>query len=140
MKTNFVTILLLFIFLAIAGCGEIKVGGKVTFPDGTPLSTGKIIFSDATHTFTAKIHKDGSFSLGKLKDGEGIPAGHYKVGIGEAFTEEFPAADKPPIVTYLIAEKFRSPETSGIEFDIQKKTTDIAIVVEPSKPTKEKRR
>ncbi|MDR1492260.1 MAG: hypothetical protein LBT05_06030 [Planctomycetaceae bacterium] len=121
---------LLLLLLSMIGCGDVKVEGKVTFSDGTPLSTGKIIFEDATHTFTAKIREDGTFRLGKLKDGEGIPAGRYKVGVGEAFTEKFPAADKPPVVKHLIVSKFRSPQTSGIEYDIQKKTTDISIIVE----------
>jgi hypothetical protein len=120
----------LFLLLLSIGCGQIKVGGKVTFSDGSPLSKGKVIFENDKSTFTANIREDGSFNMGILKDGQGIPAGKYNVAIAEAFDEDFPAADKPPIIKHLIAEKFRSTKTSGIEHDIKKNTRDISIVVE----------
>jgi hypothetical protein len=125
--------ILIILFLFLTGCGQIKVSGKVTFPDGSPLTTGRVIFANETNNYSGKIRQDGSFSIGMLKDGQGIPRGKYKVAVVDAITEEFPEPRKPPIVTYLIAQQFRSPTTSGIEYDIQKATTNISIVVERHK-------
>lgn len=120
----------IILFLFLTGCGQIKVSGKVTFPDGSLLTTGRVLFDDGKNNYSGTIQKDGSFSVGMLKDGRGIPRGKYNVAVVDAITEEFPGPGKPPIVTYLIAPKFRSPNTSGIEYDIQKNTTNISIVVE----------
>jgi hypothetical protein len=122
--------ILIILFLFLTGCGQIKVSGKVTFPDGSPLTTGRVLFDDGKNNYSGMIQNDGSFSVGMLKDGQGIPRGKYNVAIVDAITEEFPGPGVPPIVAYLIASKFRSPRTSGLEYDIQKKTTDIHITVE----------
>jgi hypothetical protein len=132
---------LLFI-LFVTGCGNnIKVSGKVTFPDGSPLSTGTVIFENEHNSFRGKIQKDGTFRLGHLKDGDGIIAGKYQVTIGDAVTRKL-SEDRRSITstTFLVAEKFRLPKTSGIEYDIQKKITNISIVVEPPNAEEEKRK
>ncbi|MDR1484966.1 MAG: hypothetical protein LBT09_09105 [Planctomycetaceae bacterium] len=142
------------VVLFLSGCGQIKVDGKVTFPDGTPLAKGKVIFENATDEYTGQIHEDGTFSLGALKDGTGIPSGKYKVAVVAVDRQitpkqpptkptKPPERPKPtdrnkkpkppankPVITHLVAEKFRSTKTSGIEYDIQKNTRDIVIVVE----------
>ncbi|MDR3198782.1 MAG: hypothetical protein LBU34_13020 [Planctomycetaceae bacterium] len=123
----------LILLLFLTGCGQIKISGKVTFPDGLPLTTGRVIFANETNNYSGTIQQDGSFRVGMLKDGQGIPRGKYKVAVVDAITEEFPGPRKPPIVTYLVAQKFRSPTTSGIEYDIRKNTTNISIVVEHHK-------
>ncbi|MDR1485607.1 MAG: hypothetical protein LBT09_12390 [Planctomycetaceae bacterium] len=131
MKNNlFLVCVILSLVLFLAGCGQTKVEGKITFPDGTPLSKGKIIFESDIHTLSAVVQSNGTFRMGMLKDGEGIPCGKYKVGITEAFDAKYSDKPVPPEITHFIAEKFRSPKTSGIEYDIQKTTKDISIVVE----------
>jgi hypothetical protein len=131
------------LLLFAVGCGQIKVEGKVTFPDGTPLHKGKVAFEDEQHTFTANIREDGTFRMGMVKDGEGIPAGHYKVAIIGALDEKYAddlLKNPFPEITYLIAKKFSSSKTSGIEYDVQKKITDILIIVEPPSPSEEKKK
>ncbi|MDR1290178.1 MAG: hypothetical protein LBK06_03155 [Planctomycetaceae bacterium] len=156
----FVSVITILI-LCLSGCGQIKVEGKVTFPDGTPLTKGKVFFENNTNSYIGDIHEDGTFRLGILKDGSGIPAGKYGVGV-EAFNVSSPSGNLPttnnnknqrnqknktvapknkaeralplavgrPEITHLIAEKYRSSKTSGIEYDIQKNTRDISIIVE----------
>jgi hypothetical protein len=143
--TSVIAIIVLF----LSGCGQIKVSGKVTFADGTPLSTGKVIFENATDSYTAQIHEDGTFSLGTLTDGTGIPADKYNVAVfaAEKISQEVNSlsAKKPiakptkplvrrtpkkPNIKFLVAEKYRSPKTSGIKYDIKKNIRDIVIVVE----------
>ncbi|MDR2169000.1 MAG: hypothetical protein LBP59_02555 [Planctomycetaceae bacterium] len=150
--TGVIAIVVLF----LSGCGQTRVEGTVTFPDGTPLTSGKVVFENATNTYIAPIHEDGSFRMGTLKEGTGLPTGKYNVAITGAVIlpspgtltkpTKTPATNKPKKpnttskknqnqnqkleVTHLVAEKFRSTKTSGIEYDIQKNTSDIKIIVE----------
>jgi hypothetical protein len=127
----FLKCVVLFSILFLTGCGDrIRVEGMVSFPDGTPLPTGKIIFEDATQTFTADINKDGKFRMGMLRDGEGLPAGKYNVAILNNGREVTESEGKPTIVKPLIAEKFRSIKTSGIEYEVKSSNRNISIIVE----------
>jgi phage terminase large subunit-like protein len=71
---------------ALAGCGDenpiahstlYPVKGKVTLPDGQPLSSGKVIFRSTTTTVTNTfpLESDGTFSK---EAKEGLPEGEYK--------------------------------------------------------------
>ncbi|MDR2170834.1 MAG: hypothetical protein LBP59_11885 [Planctomycetaceae bacterium] len=133
-----INVLSLLLILFIAGCGSnVKVSGKVTFSDGSPLEKGKVVFENDRYSFFGTIQKDGTFRLGRYKDGDGIIAGKYQVAVN-SFTATV-GEGLMPSVTYFVAEKFRSTKTSGIEFDIQKKTTDISIIVEPPPKNDEKK-
>jgi major membrane immunogen (membrane-anchored lipoprotein) len=138
-KSITIKILPLLLILLVTGCSNsIKVSGKVTFSDGSPLDTGNVIFENEYHSFRGKIQKDGTFRLGRLKDGDGIIAGKYQVAIVGALTQNSSENHRKVVsTTYLVAEKFRLPKTSGIEYDIQKKTTDISIIVEHPKTGEE---
>ncbi|MDR1384976.1 MAG: carboxypeptidase-like regulatory domain-containing protein [Planctomycetaceae bacterium] len=131
-KTYYLPLLLLSIFLA--GCSNaITVKGKVEFSDGQPLEFGKVVFENDKNSFVGRIGKDGNFSMGRLKDGNGIPRGNYRVYIAE--THKMIRDNK---YAPQIDKKFSSSDTSNLQFDIQKKTTDISIVVERHKTGKEK--
>ncbi len=75
--------------VAMVGCGEANplasatlypVKGKVTLPDGKPLTAGKVIFvgTKTTVTNTAPLGSDGTFTRDAK---EGLPEGEYKVHI-----------------------------------------------------------
>ena len=119
--------LILFAFSAalLTGCGQTKVTGTVTFSDGSPLTSGRIMFENDQRTYTAAIKDDGTFNMGMLKDGEGIPPGEYRVAV-MAIEPGSENAEKPPLLTH---SKYASSRTSGITYTIQK-NTDVAIVVE----------
>jgi hypothetical protein len=139
-RNLFISILSLLCILLAIGCNNnIRVSGKVTFSDGSPLDSGKVVFENEQYSFRGKIQKDGTFRLGRLKDGDGIYRGKYRVAISDAFKQEL-SSDGSRVIsgTYFVAEKFRSTQTSGFEYDIQKKTTDISIIVERPKSGEEK--
>lgn len=125
----------------LIGCSDnVNVSGKVVFSDGTPVSKGKAVFENEKYLYSGQIQSDGSFTLGVLKDGEGIPPGKYRVGIADAVQLDFAQQGQPPKMTYLVADKFRLPKSSGLEYDITGKTTGIEIVVEKPALNNDKRR
>src|SRR5207253_2832886 len=77
--------LLLCLLLVLAGCGGSSVyraGGKVVYPDGTPLPGGVVLCEPAEEVKTdgkappsvrGYIQPDGTFRLGTYKDDDGAP-------------------------------------------------------------------
>jgi hypothetical protein len=129
MKHLSVSLALLFCVLIAAGCGgNAKVTGKVAFPDGEPLSTGRVVFENEKISAMGKISEDGSYTLGTDQEKNGVPQGKYRVYIAGAVTygeAPPPSTDMysgqsalPPSIT-LINQKYRSPDTSGLEVDVQ---------------------
>jgi hypothetical protein len=126
-------------FLAVAqGCGSnCIVTGKVTFPDGTPLDRGTVMFENDKLAARGPIKKDGTYSLisGEMK---GIPAGTYQVSIG-GLTQPIvtPSANPggaPKITSPVspIDKKFHAATTSGLTCEV-KGRTKFDITVEPPK-------
>jgi hypothetical protein len=122
----------------LSGCGNnVKVAGRVTFSDGEPLSVGRVVFENDQFQYYGNLQKDGTFSVGVYNDGEGIPRGKYRVAIKYALAT---TPDGQPTEQLLIAEKHVNPKTSGLEYDIQKRTTDIDITVEKPEHQNKKRK
>ncbi|MDR2117567.1 MAG: hypothetical protein LBP87_14415 [Planctomycetaceae bacterium] len=127
-KQNLWYVLTFLCLLAIAGCGtNVRVSGTVTFSDGTPLEKGKITFENDRVFYFGKIQKNGSFSLGVIKDGQGIPPGKYRVAV-DSYEVEGKGLEE--VLIHFVAKKFRDSSTSDIEYDITGKTTNLAIVVD----------
>ena len=77
--------------LVLPGCSQkAKVSGTVKFPDGSPLNKGTVVFESKDIRVSGVI-KNGYFSLGEKKDGDGVPFGTYKGWITGALE-----ADRPP--------------------------------------------
>ena len=113
----------LFLLLVLNGCGDPKTAGKVTFTDGSPLTVGTVCFETKEYTYYGDLKSDGTYSMGKVKDGEGIPPGEYKVYIRGA--QEIVGHDeKTGDTTYkdLIDKKFTSGETSELTCTVDGKT------------------
>ena len=133
--------LALFCMLIATGCGgNVKVTGKVSFPDGEPLSTGQVIFESEKISAMGKLSEDGSYTLGTDKENNGVPRGKYRVYITGAVT--YGEAPPPPGDMYarrgsesplaasipLVHRKYMSVETSGIEVEVQGTMThDIKV-------------
>jgi hypothetical protein len=91
------------------------------------LSTGRVIFENDQFYYYGNLQKDGTFSAGIFKDSEGIPRGKYRAAIEQAFAT---TPDGQITEQLLIAKKHVTTKTSGLEYDIQKRITDIKIIVE----------
>ena len=122
--------------LLLQGCGnQVSVKGKVTFPDGTPLTRGEVRFQTGTFMGSGDIQPDGSYVLSSLGINDGIPKGNYAVTV-LAFEESSGvlAADAESVkpLESLINLKYNSPQTSGLTCDVQG-ATEFNITVEPFK-------
>jgi hypothetical protein len=115
--------------LGVAGCGGDlhSVRGNVTLDDGTPLTSGMVVFEskDMQPTVTARgeIQPDGSYRLGTRKLGDGAPAGAYRVLIVP------PPPDDPRdrFVKPPFDERYTDFRTSGLEFVVQSGTNEFPI-------------
>lgn len=115
-----------------------RLTGRVLFDDGQPLSFGTVYFSNDIMMYRGSIGKDGTFTIGELRDGDGIPPGKYKAWLEDVNTWE-PVLDKNGQRTEKIIEqvvikpKFAKRESSDISFEVKPGAKNrIEIVV--SKP------
>ena len=137
MKLSFYHLIFTLILTFTVGCGKnCSVSGKVTFPDGTPLTKGHVLFE--TDVFQAKgpIQPDGTYKMGSSTPGDGVPRGTYKVSIQGVVTPNFePQGEgRPPKVTMpkspMIDLKYTSGMNSGLSCEV-KGRTKYNITVEP---------
>jgi hypothetical protein len=131
----------LVILIFCAGCSQkIKTHGKVRYSDGTPLTKGNVFLSNGLQMFQGTINQDGSFYLGEIRDGDGIPVGNYSAWISGANTTEYELDQKGERTgkqkdIIIIDPKYTDRETSGLNFEIKPgQKNDLEIIVE--KPNK----
>ena len=142
-KITYCLPVLLLICCVVAGC-EVRapVTGKVTFPDGSPLTIGEVRgYGDSTH-IRANLGEDGSFELYEVKPGDRVPAGKtYEITIVNAETRgktpvlrpgEIPSA--PPAIIPLVNQKFANAATSGLKLEVPKSAKPIEYNIEVTKP------
>lgn len=77
--------LLVAVLAAGCGSGRYTVTGRVTYPDGTPVTEGVVVGEavegDRRVMAQGVIGRDGSFTWGTLKPGDGAIPGSYKVAV-----------------------------------------------------------
>jgi len=124
----------LFLLVCCVGCGGkqgFSVGGKVTFPDGQPVTRGQVTFTSGSFTGGGSIIADGTYNINVR-----VPAGTYKVSVA-AYAEttadqSVDIADaKPP--QSLIDPKFNNPETSELVCEVKGATVFNIPVTAPAK-------
>ena len=143
MKQIFYCAMILIILMAV-GCGRnVKVTGKVTFPDGSPLTVGKVVFETDSFVATGPLLPDGTYTLGSIKAKDGVPPGTYRVAVAGAMqasgTQNMTSGSgnvsstiAVTLYSPVIAKQFTSAETSGITCEVKKSMT-FDFQVEPPK-------
>lgn len=128
-----------------AGCGGNlnSVRGTVRLADGSPVSTGRILFTSAKSSASGTIGQDGSYQLGSIRAGDGAAAGTYAVAISASVSAESLAQPLPTTpaeaqvyredreVTWLVDPRFANPETSGLEAQVVSGKNIIDFTVSP---------
>ena len=125
--------------IAATGCGRsgiYPVKGSVRYPDGSPVTTGKVLIdsSSAGVGSWGSILPDGTFRMGTHSPTDGVPAGEHRVSIVSACIYPPPGSTAEP--TPLVQERYNDSQSSGLVFRVPDVTT-WEIVVDP--PEKQKR-
>jgi hypothetical protein len=128
-RTAATALLVLAAGLTVAGCAKKRefgeVYGKVTFR-GKPVTQGNVVFADEEWgTFMkAPIQPDGSYELRPTQGGVGLYLkGVYKVSVVPPIVDGPQGITKTPTVVpdpADIPRKYRSSQTSGLEFELTK--------------------
>ena len=108
----FSCVICLLLLIVLSGCGSDHVAGTgtVKYDSGEPVPGGTVVFKTVQHQYQGEIAADGSFQLGGLKPGDGLPPETYKVAV-----LGFDTDDRP-----LVAAKFTDAEKSGLSFEVKK--------------------
>ena len=137
---------LLLLLGFVVGCGGSgdRVTGTVTFADGTPLTVGKVMFTNNSVTAFGNINAKGEFRMGTNKAGDGVPSGTYQVYITDArvpasFTIQDEDGNTSAPLVLAIDPKFTTPARSGLTCEVKGATTfNISVEKLPANysPTK----
>jgi len=133
---NCIAVVFLGGLLLLTGCGaNVQVKGKVSFEDGSPLTTGMVIFVSGATQSKAPIEEDGSYQVGTLKSNDGLPPGAYQVYITGAsiFPGISPMGAPLGPVVELVDKKYTSPETSELMCEVKRSMTFDITVTPPVK-------
>ena len=137
------TVLLLFF---AAGCSEkVQVTGKVTLSDGSPVTNGQILFEKEGFVAWGEIQKDGTYRMGTIRPGDGIPQGEYGVYFNGVMKKNEQQEQKVTtrgmdgtrkttsmniaIPIPLLDKKYDSAKTSGLTCSVTKSTV-LNVTVE----------
>lgn len=112
------------------GSGRYPVNGRVTYPDGSPLTEGNVIGQRGegvtSVTVQGRVHSDGSFSWGTERPGDGALPGKYRVMV---VTRGLGDSERAQGMQPAVDSKYENPETSGIEFEVKpgKNRLDVKV-------------
>jgi hypothetical protein len=135
-KTIVFPIIFFLLFLILTGCSDrVKISGTVTYDDGKPLTQGSVCFrSEDGTTYQGYLDKDGHYSPGEFKDGDGIPFGKYKVWVaGSDESVERPGKNGGISQFQIIVNvdsQYTSPDTGKLNFEVKSgsaKTFDFTV-------------
>jgi len=141
LRDFFVGIFVCTTFCFLVGCSpNSKVTGKVTFEDGSPLTVGEVIFESETLQARGTIDTSGKYTMGTIKEKDGVPLGKYRVYIGGAaeptgnmipYGGGRDSTATRPEMRPLIGSKFFLPASSGLTCDVNGPTVFDITVTKP---------
>ena len=134
---KFATTLAFLVVSCLLGCGGGNVGmsGTVTFSDnGEPLQLGTVYFSSPSFESRGRLDEKGNYTIGSLKESDGLPKGTYTVYVNGANRFEGSEAEGNFRMVPLIDRKFTQPETSGLTVNVDGKSKRFDFKVDRLQP------
>ena len=125
----------LIALLLCCGCGSgrVTISGTVVYEDGSPVAEGTVCgeLVDGGRDMVQGTIRNGAFSLGTMKPGDGVRPGKYKILIQcRALGDAEKAAGRHP----AIDGKYGAYETSGLTLDATAARRDVVFTL--SRPGK----
>ncbi|MGL4941640.1 MAG: carboxypeptidase-like regulatory domain-containing protein [Thermoguttaceae bacterium] len=128
--------MVVFALLVVSGCGggdKVSVRGKVTYPDGKPMTGGVVVFDDGKNSANGEIKEDGTYRLTSVSVNDGIKPGTYKVFFaGTSGMETDPATGQRKEIK-RVAPRFQDPAKSGLTCEVTKSMVHDIQVEYPTK-------
>lgn len=124
----------------LVGCWQprqVKVSGRVTFADGTPLTYGQVCFSDGYYLGRGDLDENGEYELRIFRKNDGIPPGVYQAYITSAIRLEADdsraSRGNPGLakLVMLIDRQYMTERTSGWVCEVDKKHKRFDFTVYP---------
>src|SRR5262245_21543198 len=127
--------LMLMAFVSGCGSNRSQVSGRVTYKDGSPVDAGIVIGESTVNGVPVgvqgNIEKDGYFTWGADRAGDGALPGKYRVAIMPvALGDAEMAEGKQPAVD----SRYTRYETSGITYEVTQGKNTFNIQVTRPKP------
>ena len=118
--------------LLFAGCGQnVRLTGTVTFSDdGSPLTTGTVVFIKDGTMSRGDIKPDGTFVVGSLGERDGLPPGTYNVHISGALEVVSVSDGGDASYRSLIDEKMADRNRSELTVEVTARTKVLDIQVD----------
>lgn len=124
----------LVVLVMLAGCGKKgpdlhPVTGLVTF-QGAAVHDAQVVFENATQGIylTAITNAEGKYQVRTI-DGEGLPAGEYRIAVRPAPSDEV-GLTKDPGVRKDIPDRYRKSSTSGLSITVTESPSTVDIAME----------
>ena len=137
MTRTLLGVVVVALVVALPGCGSGRatVTGTVRYDDGTPVEAGSVI-GEATAdgklvAVQGTIKKDGSFSWGGDREGDGALPGKYKVIVVPVSLSEYQLSQGE---TPAVDGKYTRYESSGLSFEVKEGRNEFNITVTRPKP------
>jgi len=128
MKMRNVSFFCLFVVVCCFGCGKagFNVGGKVAFPDGKPVHSGKVTMTSGRFSASGDIIAEGSYRIS-----DRVPTGTYKVSVQAFEYSQSGMTTDATSAKSLLDSKYDRPETSGLVCEVKGPTTYNITVEKP---------
>ncbi|MGL4595863.1 MAG: hypothetical protein ACRCUY_14165 [Thermoguttaceae bacterium] len=98
----------------------LPLGGTVTFPDGTPLTTGRVCLTTETFMADGELKPDGTYDIGSYREKDGLPPGKYKVVINGAYRYEGDDTSPAGVKQIpLVKKDYYTAETTPLQFEVK---------------------
>jgi predicted small lipoprotein YifL len=105
--------------LKYQGTEETVPGARIELRPQDPI--------DAAHRVSpvGRVHEDGSIQMTTFEPGDGVPAGHYLVVVGEPPKPHGWDVDQQGMPPRKIPQKYKSYETSDLTLEVRAKGNNL---------------
>lgn len=115
------------------GCGRggvVPVTGRVTLVGGAPVAGATVVFEnrEKRQSASGRTDADGRFRLTTFKVNDGAPPGTYRISVAPPSAADSSQPEPPR----TFAEKYLTPDASGLTLTVEAGMKECSLELEPS--------